>query len=303
MKHVNWLSILFAFSSAVSPIEGMDLLYCPPMATADDISYTEKRGRWDIILSESYTFGKFAGFNKNYFELDLLIAPPRWNDWQGFVDLQGFRIGNERWGGSAGAGLRWWDNQRQHAFGANIYYDYREEAIDSFQRIGVGLEWLGRCWDLRLNGYIPANGSEKACPLTVFTFPGGFVETCQRKQQAFSGIDGEVGVPIPFCHVNWLSVYNALGGYYYRSSCDKFYGGYYRLELNMLSYLSVEGRFSYDSRYHAQAQGVVYLNLPLYDIWGNKSSPCTGYNPILIQSVYRNPMITTQSFCEFTQNW
>lgn len=300
MNYLKHLCILSLF--AITPIcEGMDLYCCPPMGTEQDISCNA--AHWDVILSESYTFGKFAGFNKNYFELDLFVAPPIWNEWQGFADLQGFRIGNDRWGASIGVGARWWDSQRESAWGGNIYYDYRDTSISSFQRLGLGLEYLSCYFDVRLNGYIPTNGSVKKCPLKIFTFPGGFIETCRRIQYVFSGIDGEIGMPIPLCRFKNFSVYHALGGYCYRSSCDKFGGGYYRLEVTMWRYLSVEGRFSYDSRYHAQAQGVVALNLPLYDIWGEKCAPRCGYNPILTQPVYRNPMITTQSFCEFTQNW
>lgn len=259
------------------------------------------RDQWAIIVSESYTFGKFAGFNKNYAELGLFVAPPTFKSLQGFVDLQGYRIGKHRWGGTVGGGVRWWNSSTQRALGANIYYDYREASVNPFHRIGIGLEYLGDCWDFRLNGYIPANGDVQKGSLHTFTYPGGFIETCRRKQYAFSGIDGEVGVPV-WCK-SCFYVYSALGGYCYRTGCGKFYGGYLRAEVNLWRYLSVEGRFSYDSRYRAQAQGVVALNVPLYDLWncgGNQMRDC---DLILTQPVYRNPMITTQNCCEYTQNW
>jgi hypothetical protein len=310
MKSVKWF-VTYCLIGIASMSHGNEGFYAPTPLNLPTFAVSNSpescgdcgcNSEWTTIISESYTFGKFAGFNKNYAELDLFIAPPSIKGWQSFADLQGYRIGRHRWGVSIGGGLRWWDACHQSAWGANLYYDYREAAINDFQRLSVGLEYLSKRFDIRFNGYIPITGTVNKGSLHTFTFPGGYIETCRRKQHGFFGFDGEVGIPLG-CF-KCVSIYNAAGGYYYRTgkNRDQFYGGYYRLGATAWKYLSVEGRFSYDSRYHAQGQGVVALSVPLNDLWNwecSQSCRC----PLLIQPVYRNPMITTQNCCEYTQNW
>ena len=252
-----------------------------------------------VQISAQYAFGDFIGFKENYGSVGLFVTPSLINDLQMFTDLQGYYIGGDKWGGTVGVGARYWDSNKCRALGGNIYYDYREACVSSFSRLGIGLESLGEVWDFRFNSYLLVDGTVKKSHLHVYNFSSGFRETCLEKEHAYTSFDAEVGANI--LRKAGINFYNALGTYYYASKNDQFWGGYLRVQFNVLNYLTLEADVSYDKKYHTQVKGIAALTFPLYGF--KLDSLCDCSKRILLQPVYRNPMITTKKCCKYTQNW
>jgi hypothetical protein len=252
-----------------------------------------------------YSWGKFIDIRREYAEIGLFLPLMLSNEnglW--FGDGRGYRFNDSKWGASGGLGYRTW--LQDSIVGANVYYDWLEgEFSRGFQRIGVGLEWLGSCWDIRVNGYIPIGKNSETGHRRVFDdFIGPFVATCRHKEIAIrEGFDAEIGFPLG-CWCDDFTLYAAAGPYYYRRHLrhDNFWGGYARLELGWNSYLFFQVRTSYDRVNHSETQGQVFLRIPFDLLCGS----CGCDNPclrLLSQPVRRNGIIFTKECCVFTKNW
>lgn len=264
---------------------------------------------WTYRLEAGYAFGQFIGLEQNYEELALFVASPICNPWPFFVDVRGYHLsGDGEWAASVGTGLRVRDFCNERLWGANLYYDYREGCFGPFHRIGVGLESLGECWDLRINGYIPICSNKRNGRVYIFDDPVVDAHsTCHRQEFQFYGVDLELGAPL-FCACDWpVFLYGAIGPYYYYSKDPSdVYGGYGRLELDMWEYLSLEVRVSSDNEFGTHAQGKIMITIPLdllYSYW-NGSNCCADYcEPLYVQPVRRNNVIFTEKCCDWTWNW
>lgn len=122
-----------------------------------------------------------------------------------------------RWAANAGIGVRYLDPCTcDSIWGLNVYYDYRGGRCKrNYNQVGVGLEWLHPCWDVRVNGYFPVGDQNSHCRRNVFTYPGGAIITCQELQTALTGFDAEIGAPLWCNSCYGLSLYGAVGPYYY----------------------------------------------------------------------------------------
>lgn len=258
---------------------------------------------WTLRMDGGYTYGKFIGMKKSYAEAGVFIAPKHSRKTQNFFDARGYLIENGEGAASAGIGRRLWNTENCRILGANLYYDCRRVKRGFFNRIGVGLEYLGECFDVRVNGYFPLNHGTREGPKHVFNhFIGPFVETCQEKEFAYLGFDGEVGGPI------WsdcsLDLYGAIGPYFYHhSERSAIYGGFARINLNVNDWLMLEARISSDTRYHTHAQGRVLLILPLDRLFSCYPIECNPCRDLLTQPVQRNGVIFTESCCSRFFNW
>ncbi len=263
--------------------------------------YFSKQNKFEnvIRIEDGYTFGQFVGFRRNYGELGIFFAPASRQKWQPFIDLRGFLTDNGKWATNAGIGVRMWNPQNRRVLGGNLYYDYQDACVASFQRIGIGVESLGDTWDFRLNGYILVNGELQKGKLHTFHHLAGFVETCQVKERAFSGADAEIGAYL--FHNSRFFLYGALGPYYYRTSCTEFVGGQARLQFNWMDNISLEGRLSQDKEFHTQVQGRIVVTIPLLTLFTFRFPPQN--QTLIYQPVYRTPVITTQQCCHYWQNW
>jgi hypothetical protein len=260
----------------------------------------------NVQFEVGYATGKFISIDKDYAEIGA-FAPVIIDDrWAPFVDARGYRFHDGKWAASAGLGLR--RNLSEccecSALGVNLYYDYRRGlARTNFHRVGFGLEWLNSCWDARVNGYFPVWRRTQTASTCVFDqIGGGFFATRRKLDFAYTGFDAEVGAPLfNYCDIN---LYGAAGPYYfYRTHHHHFWGGYGRLELDWKTYLSLEGRVSYDHVHHTQAQGLVRLSVPLdffYSSCGRCECECDW---LLIQPVRRIGILLTDHCCDWKWNW
>lgn len=256
---------------------------------------------WTIRFDAGFTYGQFIGMSKSYAELGLFVAPKHSGRAQNFVEAKGYWIESGHGAASAGIGRRLWECESCRILGANIYYDFRHGNRGTFNRIGVGLESLGECIDFRVNGYFPLNHGTRHGQKHVFNaFIGPFFETCQEKEFAFLGFDGEVGKPL--WNDCFFDLYGAIGPYFFHhSELDGIYGGYARLNLSMGDWFSLEARVSSDNTYSTRFQGTAKITLPLYAMYScAESNPC---RDLLTQPVQRNGVIFTESCCSRSFNW
>lgn len=256
---------------------------------------------WVARVEGGYAFGKFMGYERDYAEVGVFVMPRTSSNWVPFVDLRGYLINNGKGVLGLGVGVRRWNSSWNRAFGGNVYYNYQDAAFSPFQRIGVGVESLGRNYDLRFNGYLVINGQSKSGRLHTFDYPGGFSETCRIKETAVSGADAEIGKNI--WRSRRLSLYCAGGPYYYQHKCFRVYGGYLRSQLKVSRYLTVSAGLSEDNKYHTQFQAKVLFSFPLGNLYSSLYASEFNKYEILSQSVWRNPLIPTHKCCDRHGNW
>jgi hypothetical protein len=254
-------------------------------------------------IEVGYAIGKWIGIRRNYAELGVFLPVAFSPNWVSFADARGYRFNHSRWGASAGIGVRIAPTN-QRIYGGNIYYDYLEShSHKGFHRLGAGLEWLGDCWDLRLNGYFRLGaGVHDTKPHVFDNYIGNYIVICQAKEYSISeGFDAEVGIPLlSRCD---LQFYAALGPYYYRGShshSDNFWGGHARLELSWKSFISIQVRTSYDRRNHSRTQGRLWISIP-FDFF--KCSDFSDFCNLLTQPVQRNGIIFTDKCCHYHTNY
>ena len=267
---------------------------------------------WTVDLKGGYAFGHYIGLDKNYGELGLFIAPHSYAPWVPFADLNGYWLSDNKWAASCGLGMRWLNpcscRGLSRAWGANLYYDYRHGCRNKgFNRIGIGLESLGPCFDFRINGYIPVEDKQRCFFCFYDQYIGNYFWKQEENQFSFRGIDAEIGWRM------WnrcdFSLYGAAGPYYYQSKAVKgFAGGFARLSLTWQDYLSFIVRVSYDREFRTKVQGEVLVNLPLYDVFSKTQEcscecSCSNFCSWLVQPVQRNNVIFTKRCRHNEWNW
>lgn len=272
-----------------------------------------------VRLEAGAAFGDYIGLHENYREAGLFVAPRAICNWQPFLDLRDYRFKNGTWAASAGIGFRRWNDCCTRLMGINLYYDYRETLhkqdicdcicefkkwnYNSFNRIGVGLEYLGGCVDFRVNGYFPV-GTTKHRGRTIFfnNFANGFSASVQPTQFIRYGVDGEVGRELfNFCG---SSLYAAVGGYYFdHKDLKEISGPLARLELNWKEYLTLEFRYSYDRVYHSRFQGKFLFRIPLENLFCCKSACDQCWDNFLLQPVRRFGVPFIDDNCCWKWNW
>lgn len=266
----------------------------------------------DARIEIGYAGGKFIGIERDYAEYGLFL-PTSLNQSILFFDGRAYQFRNTqchhhrpRWAASIGAGVRMCDFC-DRILGVNLYYDYLEKRhTKGFDRIGLGFEWLGDCWDLRINGYLPLGSERHFGKKVVFKYPGNYKSKCQEKELAISkGFDAEFGAPLWCCGI--IRIYGALGPYFYRrehkfEDRKDFWGGYAYLELNLRDYFSLQVRTSYDRVYHSHTQVRALLSIPFEALcsWQCFGEYCQS---ICVQPVRRNGLIFTNHCCNSRQNW
>ena len=140
----------------------------------------------DTRLEAGYSWGQFIGIKEDYAELGLFVPVTFCDRWAIFADGRAYRFEDDQWGASAGIGFRGFTCDGR-IFGANFYYDYLEGTNNGyFNRLGVGLEWLGPCWDLRVNGYLPVGDETQVInmyTLCIYPETGDFFKHSLRSPQ------------------------------------------------------------------------------------------------------------------------
>lgn len=305
MKYLRSISYLLTFLF-LSLSKGIAFYsYSEPFV--DNLCYDECcEGSWTLRLECGYTFGKFIGLDKKYGEIALFFAPPLIDVWQPFLDVRGYRLDGGKWASSAGIGVRFWDASLERLWGTNLYYDYRDVRFGSLNRIGLGFESLGECWDVRLNIYLPINSKATTRHKVFDPFDDTVFGTGYFREFQFYGLDAELGGTV-WRWYDDLSLYGAIGPYYYYNRCSgHVLGGYARLELDYFQYVTFEGLISRDREFGTHGQVKAMINIPLEEFFaylGCCSCFSDTFRALLTQPVKRNNVIFTTKNCDLKWHW
>ena len=201
---------------------------------------------------------KGLGYNQGYTTLEGFFVPLSALNtrWVPFLDLRGHIFNNSKPAANAGIGLRYIDSR---VWGGNLYYDYRKTSKQNYNQISFGLESLGRYLDYRVNGYFPVGKHTSALGTPSFdSFSGNSLYIARKQELALKGGNGEVGIHI--AKVKGIDFYSALGPYYFGNSSKHTFGGEFRLGMDVLNILRIEGNTSYDHLFKWIGQGQISLS-------------------------------------------
>ncbi len=201
---------------------------------------------------------KGIGYNQGYTTLEGFFVPlsSLTTKWVPFLDVRGHIFNNAKPAANTGIGLRYIDKR---VWGGNIYYDYRKTSHHNYNQISFGLESLGRYLDYRVNGYFPVGSHKSSLYDPHFhSFSGHSLYIARKQELALKGCNGEVGVHI--AQVKGIDFYSALGPYYFGNEHKHTFGGEFRLGMDVLGILRLEGNTSYDHLYKWIGQGQISLS-------------------------------------------
>lgn len=270
-----------------------------------------------------YTEGRGLGYRRGYGTVGLFSAPTLLANAciQPFFDAKAYGFNNGKGGASIGLGSRYIIPCNNIVLGINGYYDYRKYHHVNLNQVGIGVELLGPCWDLRINGYIPV-GRRNFCKSDFFDYCGDFMAINQERISSWYGADAELGTWLSrqFSSCNWINFYAAVGPYYYTRNHERHFenehhhnafGGRIRLLARIFDYVDLSVNATYDRVWHARVQGQITINIPL-DFGSflfnqcNKCactpSPCL-LRQIAIQPVQRNGIIVADHECCWDWDW
>jgi hypothetical protein len=296
---MNLLKFLIPFSLVLSSLEALAPvpIYKQPCQPGADCNRLPE-------LSLSYTAGKTIGIDKNYASIGLFYSPlPYWYDVHPFVDLSAYRMSNNLWAASAGAGVRIWCDNRCAAIGFNGFYDFRESNLGDFHQAGFGFEYLSPTWVFTLNGYIPFKNKFVGPSETFDEFTDDSIFVCTPSTTSLKGGDFEFGRNFG-CNDLFL-FYAGIGSYYYHKNSGNTYGLKLRGSLQTSRYFSLEGIAVYDKSCHALFQLTASLYIPFDILCGffcGCAPPCD-CDDFMMQRVNRNDMILLENRCCWTGNF
>lgn len=226
----------------------------PPQNQVKPCETTHDINRVSIRHIES----KGIGYNKGYTTLEGFFVPlSNLNTrWVPFLDLRGHIFNDGKPAANGGLGLRYIDSR---VWGANIYYDYRKTSERNYNQVSFGFESLGRYLDYRINGYFPVGKDKGSYSDAKFDYFSGHSLYISRKRElALKGTNAEVGVHI--AKVKDIDFYSAIGPYYFTNSSKQTFGGEFRIGMDVLKILRIEGNTSYDHLFKWIGQGQISLS-------------------------------------------
>ncbi len=201
-----------------------------------------------------------VGYNQGYTTLEGFFTLPQTLDksWVPFLDLRGHVFNNGKLAANAGLGLRWVGSR---VYGINSYYDYRQTNHFHYNQFALGLESLGRIWDVRLNGYLPV-GKKQSAPFHTrfYNFQNNYMNLSRKREFAMKGANAELGAHIK--KLRYASFYAAGGPYYLEGQGKNAWGGEGRIAIDLLDYIRLEGNASYDRIFKGVVQGQLSFIFP-----------------------------------------
>ena len=211
-------------------------------------------------LTARHIEGKGVGYNNGYTTVEAFLASDaELGCFVPFLDLRGHVFDNGKFAANAGLGLRWRGDRR--IYGVNGFYDYRDDR-KSFNQVGLGLEALGKVWDVRINGYLPVGDKTSHPYHTKFgRFAGNSLFVSQKFEFTMKGADAEAGAHFGARDFNFFA---GAGPYYFDGQIGPHaWGGKARLMGMWKDYIGLEVSGSYDNVFKGIVQGQLYLSVPL----------------------------------------
>jgi hypothetical protein len=181
------------------------------------------------------------------------------NDSLYFSDLRFYPTIDGTFGGSLGAGYRYFSPGFNRIFGASLWYDGDGTRDLYFQQVGLSLETYGLI-DFRTNLYLPVGQTTQQGSQSIVNGSQRFVgqnlafDTLTSYLAAMRGLDFEAGVGIPghFAEDHGIRAY--LGGYYYNDDDgDHILGISGRVQANIWSGLDASVQVTNDNYFNTRA--------------------------------------------------
>ncbi|CAM0117047.1 inverse autotransporter beta domain-containing protein [Rhabdochlamydiaceae symbiont of Dictyostelium giganteum] len=219
-------------------------------------------------LSMRHRESEGVGYDTGYSTLDYLFSYDK-EPLTTLCNLRAHLFNNGHTAGNLGMGLRHSLFEDSSQIGVNIFYDFRNYSIFFAQQLSGGLEWLGKSFDLRCNGYLPFGRNQKFQEKFFESFDGYQAIIEQRLSASLPSIDGEMGKRLS------QKLYVATGAYYlFQEESNAIYSGYgigvkARFDLELTSYCHMGSEITYDPIFHTRLGGYLSLSIPL----GKKQVP------------------------------
>ncbi len=233
--------------------------------------------------------GEKIGFGTDYTTAALMIAPDyRVGHILPILDLRGHRFDNNTYAANIGIAGRYIPSSDTicQILGFNVFYDYREGRQGSYHQIGLGLEVLGKRWDLRANGYAPISVKKRHSKCEHHYGDDFFIIKRQCEFTSY-GYNAEIGYYVVRSKDFFL--YAAIGPYYLSRRClNRTLGGEFRIRPQYKDYFALDFGVSRDSVFGTVFQAQVILYLPLYQLSKNlKKWPCNLSDQQIYQPIER----------------
>lgn len=168
-----------------------------------------------------------------------------------------------------GAIFRRYDESRDRVFGWNAYFDLDDgQGNEDWQRLGFGIESLGRFLDFRANGYYVSGDdtflvSDSSIGELVLSGNGAFQVRNQVRENAYSGFDAETGGPLPVLGRRGINGY--VGAYYLDNDTGfSTVGVSARVEALISDSVTANFRYTDDDTFGANAYVSVSYDIPSY---------------------------------------
>jgi hypothetical protein len=198
-----------------------------------------------------------------------------------FMDMRGIGNSNHDTEGNFGLAYRALIND-SWILGGHGFFDFRnsDDTNNRFYSATTGIELLSNDWDVRMNGYIPISGRKRVSSRDLGVVNDGIVVIKSGYETAFGGLDGEVGVRVPFPENSFLWDTRVFaGGYWFDAPSgfgDDIAGPRGRVEMRIHdlpvlpagSRLTIGGDIQWDDPRGVQGGGLVSLRVPLYGYGG-----------------------------------
>lgn len=245
-------------------------------------------------ISIRHSQGSGIGYGRGYTTLEGFFAPRRCHEmWVPFVDLRGHVFNNSTFAANAGAGIRYVNSSI--AWGINSYYDYRSTDRFHYNQVSAGLEAIGSCWSLHINGYLPIGKkqSDYFDPVLtgLFTTPSfaffqgnnfflnlsGTQALAAKQEFTFKGIDANASFRM--LKKSFFSLDFGMGPYYYQGSYEKFAaGGKANITARFTDYVAIRLNGSYDNLFRQRGQAEFAVSVP----FGRRSfsKKCSSSTPV-----------------------
>lgn len=252
------------------------------------------------VMSISHHQGKGLGYEQGYRSLKGLYSFSSSKDVISFFDIRGHQFNNGECASNIGFGLRKASAFSENIFGANLYYDYRYARKGAhFNQIGAGLEFLGSCFEARLNVYLPLNRYKLLSQDLYNGYIGGYYILERRFKAPMKGANFEVGFSL--FHNKTTDLYLGAGPYYYLTRSlrhDYVLGGECQINLRLFNYISLECHASYDAKFKKRAEASITFNFPLkgdFSLENNEDR--------ISKAVHRHEMIVLDRINQYEWNY
>jgi len=294
----------YSLASAESPLESDDSEDTSPGYFSD---WSISDGYSPITLTLRHTIGKSVWSTQSYTTLEgryfwKTDIPRVWS----FIDIGCHRFDNNTYATNLGVGFRYLLNDSSDILGFNVYQDSLYTKCNTFNQIGLGLEFLSEGWAARINGYLPIGPNEKQCGGTdLFNdYVGDFFFISQHFETALTGVDFEIESVLWRCHCFSFSVM-AAPYYYHNGGCGtkNIFGVSVGAKLNVMNYLDFSFYAARGGFCETRLMGQLAINIPFGCFCEDQCCGCCYDRCLLYQPTRRNDALVMHRFCRSRWNW